>query len=85
MCLRAVHWKTRSIDIKPDSPFGIAQLVWFFEKLKVHINLENLVQNFFSNLCCTTASFLISDRYENLGQIKFLRGLYISSLTHSLF
>lgn len=48
MCLPTVQWRALSIGIKSDSPFGIMQLFQFFEKLKVHINLENLfaVKNF---------------------------------------
>lgn len=58
MCLPAVQWRTQSIGIKSDSPFGIMQLFQLFEKLKVHINLENLfaVKNFFSNICQTGVS-----------------------------
>lgn len=58
MCLHAAHWRTQSIDIKPDSPFGIAQS-GSLKKMEVHINLANLsvVKNFFSNLCQTGASF----------------------------
>lgn len=59
MCLQAAAlWRAQSADIKSDSPFRIAHLVWLFRKPKVHISLINLsvAKNSFSNICQSEAS-----------------------------